>query len=302
MKYYLAGLTAFILWGFSSLAVKPLSGYTSPDILFYRVLFSLLLILAINLLFRRDAVKDNYRKYKAMDGRMRKRALLLIFFGGLFLTSNWFFFIFLINHISIKAASFAYLVCPIVTTLLARIFLKEKLDAWQWAAVALSASGCWLLSLGHWEDVLYSLIVAFSYGAYLVSQRANAGFDSLLMLNLHVGIAFVFLLAAGLFYPFSIPSESFFYRHMTVLVTLLTVIPLALNLFALKGVSSSGIGMLLYVNPIVNFVMAILYFKEDVSAVQMASYAIIVISIILFNRNVITTSRPAAVLRGRQPG
>ncbi len=299
MKYYLAGLTAFILWGFSSLAVKPLSGYTSPDILFYRVLFSLLLILAINLLFRRDAVKDNYRKYKAMDEGTRKRALLLTFLGGLFLTSNWFFFIFLINHISIKAASFAYLVCPIVTTLLARIFLKEKLDHWQWAAVALSASGCWLLSLGHWEDVLYSLIVAFSYGAYLVSQRANAGFDSLIMLNLHVAIAFVFLLAAGLFYPFSIPSEPFFYRHMTALVTLLTVIPLALNLFALKGVSSSGIGMLLYVNPIVNFVMAILYFKEDVSAVQMASYAIIVISIILFNRNAITRSRPAAVLKGR---
>ena len=293
MKYYLAGLTAFILWGFSSLAVKPLSGYASPDILFYRVVFSFLLILAINLLFRRDAVRADLRKYKAMDAGRRKRALLLTFSGGLFLTSNWIFFIILINHISVKAASFAYLVCPIVTTLLARIFLKEKLDPWQWAAVALSASGCWLLSLGHWEDVLYSLIVAFSYGAYLVSQRANAGFDSLVMLSLHVGIALVFLLAAGLVYPFSVPSAPFFYRHMAVLVIVLTVIPLALNLFALKGVGSSGIGMLLYVNPVVNFVMAILYFKEDVSVVQMVSYALIVISIAVFNKNAITGSRPA---------
>lgn len=293
MKYYLAGLTAFILWGFSSLAVKPLSGYASPDILYYRVVFSLALILVINLFFRRDVVRRDYGKYKAMDPRTRKRALLLTFLGGLFLTSNWFFFIFLINHVSVKAASFAYLVCPIVTTLLARFFLKEKLDSWQWAAVAMSASGCWLLSLGHWEDVLYSLIVAFSYGSYLVSQRANAGFDSLVILTLHVGIAFVFLLAAGLVYPFSIPAEPFFYRHMAVLVILLTVIPLALNLFALKGVSSSGIGMLLYVNPIVNFAMAILYFNEEVSTVQMTSYAIIVISIILFNKNAITGGRTA---------
>lgn len=302
MKYYLAGLTAFILWGFSSLAVKPLSGYASPDILFYRVAFSLALILVINMFFRRDVVRCDYRKYRSMDPGMRKRVLLLTFFGGLFLTSNWFFFIFLINHISVKAASFAYLVCPIVTTLLARIFLKEKLDPWQWAAVAMSASGCWLLSLGHWEDVLYSLIVAFSYGAYLVSQRANGGFDSLVMLNLHVGISFVFLLAAGLVYPFSIPSESLFYRHMTVLVILLTVIPLALNLFALKGVSSSGIGMLLYVNPIVNFAMAIFYFNEEVSTVQIASYAIIVISIIVFNKKAIAGSLPVGPSQAGQSG
>ena len=75
MKYYLAGLTAFILWGFSSLAVKPLSGYASPDILFYRVAFSLALILVINMFFRRDVVRRDYRKYRSMDPGMRKRVV-----------------------------------------------------------------------------------------------------------------------------------------------------------------------------------------------------------------------------------
>lgn len=37
LKYYLAATTAFIIWGFFSFVLKPLSDYGSLDILFYRV-------------------------------------------------------------------------------------------------------------------------------------------------------------------------------------------------------------------------------------------------------------------------
>lgn len=266
-----------------------MSAYSSLDILFYRVLFAFLIMLAIGVLFRRDAVKANIRHFKSLERKGRQKVVLLTLAGGIFLTSNWFFFIFLINHISVKAASFSYLVCPIVTMVLASIFLKEKLSVWQWVAVGLSTSGCWLLSLGHWEDVVYSLIVAFSYGAYLVSQRANRGFDSLVMLTLHVSTALVFLALLSTVYTFSVPSGMFFYQYMTILVVLLTIIPLSLNLFALKGISSSATGMLLYVNPVINFVIAVVYFREEVSDIQLVSYSIIVISIILFNRDLFIT-------------
>jgi chloramphenicol-sensitive protein RarD len=212
--------------------------------------------------------------------------------GGVFLSSNWFFFIYIINHVNVKAASFSYLVCPIVTMLLSRFFLGEKLNKWQWSAVTLSAVGCWLLSLGHWEDLLYSLIVAFSYAAYLVSQRANSGFDSLLMLTLHLAVALVILAFLSPIYVFTLPQNEEFYQYMSILVVVLTILPLSLNLYSLKGISSSSVGMLLYINPLINFLMAIHYFNERVSALQLASYSIIVVSVLVFNKEFILNARP----------
>lgn len=287
MKFYLSGFSAFALWGFSSLAVRPLSAYPSPDILFYRVLFAFALMLVVGLLFRGDVTRQNIARFRALEIKARKKVLALTLAGGVFLTSNWFFFIFIINHVNVKAASFSYLICPIVTMLLASFFLKEKLNRWQWAAVVLSVTACWLLSLGHSEDLMYSLIVAFSYGAYLVSQRANGGFDSLFMLTFHIAVALVILILLIPFYSFSLPAESYFYQYMAVLVILLTIVPLSLNLFALKGISSSAVGMLLYINPLINFVIAVSYFGEEVSLLQAISYLLIIFSILLFNKQLL---------------
>ena len=40
---------------------------------------------------------------------------------------SWYLFIYAINHVSLQAASFAYIICPILTTVLAFILLKEKI-------------------------------------------------------------------------------------------------------------------------------------------------------------------------------
>jgi chloramphenicol-sensitive protein RarD len=70
----------------------------------------------------------------------------------------------------VKAASLAYMICPILTTIFA-CYLKEKLSKWQWFAVLISFFSCILLSINHLEDLFYSLITAATYALYLVSQR-----------------------------------------------------------------------------------------------------------------------------------
>ena len=47
-KYFISALTAFILWGFFSLALKPLASYPSLDILFFRVFIATVILLIIN--------------------------------------------------------------------------------------------------------------------------------------------------------------------------------------------------------------------------------------------------------------
>src|SRR5690606_40420590 len=90
------------------------------------------------------------------------------------------------NTVSVNATSLAYLICPILTTLLAGIFLKERLNTGQWAAVGMSILSCIMLSYGHFMDMLYSVIIALSYAIYLVLQKANTQLDRFFTLTLHI--------------------------------------------------------------------------------------------------------------------
>jgi len=286
-KYYLAAFTAFVIWGFFSLALKPIHEYPSLDILFYRVFLSVLLISAINLFIRKDILMNDLRMIKAQPKAERNKILRVNIGGGLLLTANWFIFIYVMNHISVKAASFAYLVCPILTTVLAFFILREHLSKWQWIAVGISVLGCVCLSFNSFSDIFFSLIVALTYAFYLITQRGNTRIDKFVGLNIQLLTSGLLLLP---FYPTfsgSVPTESLFYICLVFIVVLFTIIPLFLNLYALKGVNSSTVGIMLYINPILNFLIAVFYYKEVVTELQMLSYFLILISIIMFNEKLI---------------
>jgi len=277
-SYYVAAIAAFTIWGFFSLVLRPLRNYPSLDILFYRVFISAAVMMVVSGLLRQRVWRENRRLFVTQKG-----LLFQLFGGGLFLTANWFFFIYVTNEVSIKAAAFAYLVCPVLTTVLAWLILKERLTRGQWIAVLLSATGCGMLAFHHLTDLLYSLIIAFSYAIYLVSQRKNFGADRFLLLTGQVTFAALLLVP---FYPHfrgPIPVEGRFYILMFIIALLLTILPLWLNLYALKQLKSSTVGILLYINPLLGFILALTVYQEKVDELQIASYGVIVLAVVLFN-------------------
>ena len=286
-KYYFAAFTAFFIWGFFSLALKPISGYPSLDILFYRVFFSVLTMTAINLIFRRNSIRKNWEDFSTMTSKKKISIAVLTLVGSLILASNWFIFIYVVNHVSVKAGSLAYLICPILTTVFAFFLLNEKLSKWQWLAVCISIVSCILLSLNHFQDIFYSLVVASTYALYLVSQRKNSEIDKFLVLNIQLLFIALIILPFYPKYSGAIPSEPLFYTCLFCIVLFFTIVPLFLNLYALKGLNSSTVGILMYINPIINFCLAIFYFKEQVTLLQMFSYSLILVSIIVFNKKII---------------
>lgn len=286
-KYYLAAFSAFFIWGFFSLALKPLHNYPSLDILFYRVFFSVVTMLLINLCFRKKVLKKDWNQFKSMTSKQKRSVVILTLGGGVFLSSNWFVFIYVMNHISVKAASLAYLICPILTTILAFFILKEKLSKWQWFAVSISVFSCVLLSLNHFEDIFYSLVTALTYALYIISQRKNSEMDKFLVLTIQLVFTALILIPFYPNYSGVLPTESLFYGCLSVIVVFFTIIPLFLNLYALKGINSSAVGIMIYINPIIGFLIAIFYYKEQVTALQLFSYFLILVSIVVFNEKLI---------------
>lgn len=294
-KYYLAAFSAFFIWGFFSLALKPLHNYPSLDILFYRVFFSVALMAVINLIFRRNVMLQNWNHFKALTAKQKKSVIVLTLGGGVFLSSNWFVFIYVMNHVSVKAASLAYMICPILTTILAFFILKEKLSKWQWFAISISAFSCVLLSFNHFQDIFYSLITAATYAMYLVSQRKNVELDKFLVLTLQLVFTALILLPFYPSYSGDLPTESLFYTCLLVIVVFFTIIPLFLNLYALKGINSSAVGIMIYINPIIGFLLALFYYHEQVSILQLFSYFLILISIVVFNEKLLFPRKPKSI-------
>ncbi len=276
-KYYLSAFSAFFIWGFFSLALKPLHDYPSLDILFYRVFYATTLLLVINFFFRKTQLKIDLELFKKLEKKVKLRTFLLTVLGGFLLVLNWFLFMYAVNHVS------AYLICPIVTTILAYFILKEQLSKWQWASIVLCLISCFILSYGELKDLVYSLIIAISFALYLISQRKNNQFDRFIVLTVQMVIASLVLLPFFPIYSSETPTAPLFYILMIVIVVLFTIIPLYLNLYALKGMNSSAVGILMYTNPMINFILALFYFKEDISEIQIISYVLILISVVIFN-------------------
>ncbi|KFC58723.1 hypothetical protein FEM08_24560 [Flavobacterium gilvum] len=242
---------------------------------------------AINLVFRKKNIRKNWNTFSVMPLQKKRSIAALTLIGAVILSANWFIFIYVVNHVSVKAGSLAYLICPILTTVFAFFLLHEKLTNWQWLAVSISAFSCVILSANHFQDIFYSLVVATTFALYLVSQRKNSELDKFLILNIQ--LLFIALLILPFYpkYSGAIPTETLFYLCLFSIVVFFTIVPLFLNLYALKGINSSTVGILMYINQIINFGLAFFYFNEQISLVQLFSYCLILISIIVFNKNII---------------
>ncbi|RIJ37322.1 EamA family transporter [Pontibacter oryzae] len=285
--YYAAGLAAFIIWGFIPFPLKALAAYPSGQILYFRIGLSVGLLFIISLLFRRRQLKATWEQLKSVTTHEKRMFWLYTFLGGALLTTNWLTFIYVVNHIDIQTGSFSYLLCPIITAVLGFLLLKEELRINQWFAIGLSALSCVLVGTGELTSLLFSLLIALSYAFYLITQRLLKAYDKIVLLKLQLLVAFILI---GPFYTYLADEgahlDTHFFLNIGLLSAGFTVLPLFLNLFALKELTSGTIGILMYINPILNFLMAFLYFGEQTTGTKIAAYLIIFISVIIYNLHI----------------
>src|SRR5688500_10072789 len=185
-KHYVAGIVAFIIWGFFAIPLRALIGYSSGEILYFRILFSFLVLAVTVAVFRRQQLSQDWNYFTSLSKNMRRNTVLLTLAGGALLTVNWLTFIYIVNNVNVKTASFAYLVCPVITAVLANVLIDEKLSERQWIAVALCAVSCGLMGLSSWIELSLSFFTALTYALYLISQRKNQGFDRIIILGIQV--------------------------------------------------------------------------------------------------------------------
>lgn len=282
-KHYAAGITAFLIWGFFAFPLRALKDYAPGEILYFRILLSVLVLGVIIIGFKRKQVVVELALLRSYPISKRNALIALTLAGGVLLTINWLTFIHIVNNINIKTASFSYLICPVITAVLGSVLLKEKMNSQQWVAVGLCAISCVLIGISSVSELAFSFLTALTYALYLISQRRNQGFDRIIVLGIQILFALLILSLLVKTLVTGIPVEGKFYLVIGLIAVLFTVIPLFLNLYALNRVNAATIGIIMYINPLLNFLVALLFFNETVNIPQMLGYVIIFIALVLFN-------------------
>ena len=287
LKYFLAALISVSMWGFFSIPLRNLQSFASEDILYYRIGTSLIIIWLIILIFRRKHLRNDIAYLKSEPRASQKKIIKLTLLSGILITGNWFSFIYAVNHVSLTSAAFAYMVCPLITAMGGYFILKEELSTLKLIAVAIAVLSILLLANGSLTDVLWSVFIASLYAFYLIIQRVLTTIDKFNMLGLQLVISTILMLPLFIYKHSVFISDQYFWINILIISVFFTIIPLFLSLYALIGLPSSTLGIIIYLNPIVAFAVAFFYFDDSISSYQIYAYALLLSAVIIFNWNIL---------------
>jgi chloramphenicol-sensitive protein RarD len=286
-RYLLAAFLSVSIWGFFSVPLRNLKAFPSEEILYYRIFTSLLVIWAAILLFRRKAVQQDLAYWKSTTIQEKKIIIYQVIGATVLLTLNWYTFIYAVNNISLKSAAFAYMVCPLITAFGGFLILKEHLSGLKLTALGVALISIIMLATGSFIEVLWSVIIAALYAFYLIIQRKMQHLDKLNVLAVQITLAVILMLPFYIHHHEGFPTGAWFWSNIVIIAVLFTVIPLFLSLYALIGIPSSTLGIIIYLNPIIAFTVAVLYFNEKITMHQLMAYLLLLFAVFLFNWNLI---------------
>lgn len=287
LRYFFAGILSFAIWGFFSIPLRNLKAFPSEEILYYRIFTSLVFIWIAILVFRRKQLKVDFAYLSSIGSREKRNILLQLIGSTLLLTSNWYTYIYAVNNVSLQSAAFAYMVCPLITAFGGFLILKESLSKLKLVSLGIALLSILLLATGSFIEVLWSVIIASLYAFYLIIQRKMQHLDKLNVLAVQIGIAVLLMLPFFLLKHEGIPQDIWFWGNITVIAVFFTIIPLFMSLYALIGIPSSTLGIIIYINPIIAFAVAVFYFGEHVDVHKLFAYLLLLVSVIVFNWSIL---------------
>jgi chloramphenicol-sensitive protein RarD len=247
------GLGAYALWGVLPLYFKAVAAVAPFDIVAHRVLWSLpFLALLIGL-------SRGWPKVAAAAAQRRTLSMLVV--TATLIGGNWLLYVYAVNSGHMLAASFGYYLNPLANVLLGRFVLNEKLNRLQWIAVAIAAAGISVLAAGALGQLWISLTLCATFATYGLLRKivpadaiTGLGIETLILLP-------VALLWVAWRHSVGVPvmGTSSLLTGLLLLAGIVSTTPLLLFTAASKRLPYSTLGMLQFIAPTLQFLIAILY-------------------------------------------
>ncbi len=264
---YFQAVVAYTLWGLFPLYWKLLAEIPSNQIVAYRVTISAVMLGGLGLFTSKVDLRRAFADRRTIGVHLVSAVLIGV---------NWLAFLYAVAVDRVVESSLGYFMTPLVSVVLGMVVLRERLTSRQWLAVGFAALGVTVLTVEAGVVPWIAFSLAGSFGLYGLVRKLSPlqsleGLTSEVVLLAPLAFAYLAWQAgAG---DLVVPSG----WRFAVLSTagLVTVTPLLLFAAAARSIPLSAVGILLYINPLLQFMIGAFVFDEAVTAGRFAGFAII---------------------------
>lgn len=277
-----AALGAFVLWGVFPLYFKALAHIPVLEVLANRIVWSLLLVLLL------ITVTKRFGHVRAAISN--PKTLMIFAASTTFIAFNWTTFVWAIANDRVLEAGLGYYINPLVNVGLGMIFFGERLNKWQTFAIVLAIGAVALMTFVLGELPWVSLVLGFSFGIYgLLRKKAQT--ESTVGLMIETGILtpvclgyLIYLTMSGGLQGGAIET-GFYDTHTLYLLMgtgLVTGVPLILFSYGAQRLRLATVGVMQYIAPTIQVVLAIFVFEEAFSYMQFVAFSLIWVGLIIY--------------------
>ncbi len=289
-------LIACVFWGLMPVYFKLLQSVDALEIVAHRIIWSVPLLLII-LYFRKNLAG----LASALANRKLRWAMLT---SASLIAANWLIYVWAVHQDHILAASLGYFISPLLSVLMGRLFLGEKLSRNKWIAITVAAVGVSILAIQALDTLWISLVLAISWSSYgLVRKIADIG--PIVGLTAETGMLFLPFTLFLVWLAFgAAPSTTSLHfgddRGIDLLLiggSIVTAIPLLLFASAVKKMTLGAIGLLNYLAPTIQFLVGLFVYKETLTPSHVACFVLIWISLAIYSTDSFLAGKAARNIR-----
>ncbi|HOW76289.1 MAG TPA: EamA family transporter RarD [Candidatus Competibacteraceae bacterium] len=271
----LSALGCFSFWGLFPIYFKLLAHVPALEVLAHRIVGSAVVLLIMILA---------QQQWSALRAEFRNRRRLGFYLlTALLISGNWLLYIWAVQQGRILEASLGYYINPLVNVLLGVLFLSERLNPRQLLAVLIAAIGVLVLVIGHGVFPWISLTLALSFGSYGL-LRKKAGHPPTLGLCVEtvliapVALLFLVVQGGGALGAINGATDALLLAAGPV-----TVFPLLMFLQATQRLRLSTVGLIQYLTPTLQFLLAVAVYREPFTVIHLAAFGCIWLALALYS-------------------
>jgi chloramphenicol-sensitive protein RarD len=285
----LLGVIAYLIWGFAALYWVQTEPVDTRDLLAHRALWSVPVVVVCLLAVRRLGSALSLFSYP--------RTIAVMALAAALSATNWGIFIWAVTHERAMEASLGYFLLPLVNVLIGLVIFKESIDGAQRVGVA-CAVGAVILQFVYYGGLpLVSLGVACSFGLYGAIRKGVAveSMEGLLMETILMSpIAIVWLLLRD---GGGLGEHGAMVDVLLLGAGIITAVPLLTYVAASRLLPLTALGLVFYIGPTAQLLVAIFVFDEPFSFVQVTAFVLVWLGLLVVTADGLRRARQAARLR-----
>jgi len=272
-----AAVVSFGIWGMLPLYWKLIQSVPSMEILAHRIWWCFIFVGIYTVLVRKTAIiREIFSTWKKG---------LFVLLKSFVLGANWFIFVWAVNSDRVVECSLGYYINPLLSVLLAMMFLQERLKKMQYCAFFIALAGVLIMTLNYGRFPWVSFLLAFSFGLYgllkkIVPVDAQVGLLAETFFIAPIALVYIILgktSGTGSFLA-GTPWTTFF----LIAAGIVTAFPLVFFNYAVRKIPLTVVGFIQYLAPTGMLLLGVFVFHEPFDLIKLICFIMIWIALTIF--------------------